>query len=451
VFKRPGDKVVGATVNGDGSLRVRATEVGSGTFLARIVRLVEEAQGSKAAIQRLADKVAAVFVPVVLALAALTGLGWWSLAPSHSVPQAVFAAIAVLVIACPCAMGLATPTAVMVATGRAARMGILVKDAASLERAAAVTCVLFDKTGTLTEGRPRVESAEFVAGADPATVLAAAAAVEVESPHPLAQGVVAYAREKGPVASASGVKSFPGRGVSGRVDGRAVLVGAQSLLDESGIARLGLTSAGEALEAAGQTPVWVAVDGQVKAVLGLLDKPRPGSAEAVARLTRLGVEVHLLTGDRERTAQAVGARLGIPADRVHAQVLPDRKAAEVALRKAQGHVVAMVGDGVNDAPALAAADVGIAVGGGADVALEAAPLALMRPDPMLVPEAIALAREALKTIKQNLFWAFGYNAVAIPLAAAGLLSPMLGSAAMAFSSVSVVVNSLRLRRRPLRG
>ncbi len=450
VHKRPGDRVVGATVNRDGSLRVRATEVGSGTFLARIVRLVEEAQGSKAPIQRLADRVASFFVPAVLAVATLTGLGWWALSSSHSVPQAVFAAVAVLVIACPCAMGLATPTAVMVATGRAARSGVLVKDAGSLERAAAVDCVLFDKTGTLTEGKPEVVSAHAAPGMALEEALGLAASVEAESSHPLARGVVAFARAQGAsVAPAAGVKSFPGRGVSGSVGGRQVVAGTREMLVDQGVDTAPLDALAADLEARGETPIWVAVDGRAFALLGLLDTPRPGAAEAVARLDRLGVEVHLLTGDRRRTALAVAARLGIPAERVHAEVLPDRKAAEVAARRAQGQVVAMVGDGVNDAPALAAADVGIAVGGGAEVALEAAPLALMRADPTLVPEAVALARAGLQTIKQNLFWAFGYNVVAIPLAAAGLLSPMLGSAAMAFSSVSVVLNSLRLRRRRL--
>ncbi|HEY3451932.1 MAG TPA: heavy metal translocating P-type ATPase [Myxococcales bacterium] len=452
VHKGAGDKVVGATVNRDGSLRIRATEVGAGTFLARIVRLVEEAQGSKAPIQRLADKVASVFVPVVLAVSALTGLGWWALGPEHSIPKAVFAAIAVLVIACPCAMGLATPTAVMVATGRAARSGILVKDAASLERAAHIDCVLFDKTGTLTTGKPQVVDVRVLSGVDPEDMLRLAASLEAESPHPLAQGIAAHAQAKSIATSApSGFKSFPGRGISGTVAGRQVVAGTSSLLVELGVDVKALEPIADELAEGGQTPVLVAADGKALGALGLLDAPREGAAEAVARLKRLGVEVHMLTGDRERTAQAVGRRLGIEPQFVHAEVLPDRKAAEVAQRKAKGQVVAMVGDGVNDAPALAAADVGIAVGGGADVALEAAPMALMRPDPLLVPEAVALAREGLKTIRQNLFWAFGYNVVAIPLAIAGLLSPMIGSAAMAFSSVSVVGNSLRLRRRRLGG
>ncbi len=447
-FKKKGDAVVGGTVNRDGTLKVRATEVGAGTVLARIVRLVEQAQGSKAPIQRLADRVAAVFVPAVLAVAVLTGLGWYL--AGHQAGPALFSAIAVLVIACPCAMGLATPTAVMVATGRAARMGILVRDAASLERAAAVTCVLFDKTGTLTAGQPRVASEEVVGGGDAGELLATAAALEAESPHPLARGIVARAAERGAAPlRAEQVKSHPGRGVSGLVEGERAVVGGASLLQELGVPSPELSRLAEAIAARGETAVLVSKAGRPLGALGLLDAPRPTSAAAVEKLRSMGLDVRMLTGDHERTAAAIARGLGLSAQAVHAGVLPEGKAAVVAERRAAGAVVAMVGDGVNDAPALAAADVGIAVGGGADVALEAAPLVLMRPDPALVPQAISLARAGLATIRQNLFWAFGYNVVAIPVAAAGLLSPMLASAAMAFSSVSVVLNSLRLRRRPL--
>ncbi len=450
VLRKPGDKVVGGTVNREGAIKVRATEVGAGMALSRIVRLVEEAQGSKAAIQRLADKVAGIFVPVVLVIAALTFAGWWWLGPEHSFARALFAAISVLVIACPCAMGLATPTAVMVATGRAAQLGILVKDAASLERAAGVTTVLFDKTGTLTVGEPKLVKIAALPEGDESELLAMAAAVEAESSHPLAKGIVAAGKERSVERSpVQKVKAHPGRGVEGEVRGRKVIAGTPGLLSELGVDIAPLASLIDELLGEGETPVLVAIDGKPAGALGLLDPPRPSAAEAVARLSRLGMQVHLVTGDHPKAAQAIGARLGIAADRIHAQVLPEMKARLVEELKAAGQVVAMVGDGVNDAPALAAADVGIAVGGGADVALEAAPLALMRADPLLVPQAAALAREGLKTIKQNLFWAFGYNVIAIPVAAAGLLSPMLGAGAMAFSSVSVVTNSLRLRQRRL--
>ncbi len=450
VHKRAGDAVVGGTVNRDGSLRVRATETGAGTVLSRIVRLVEEAQGSKAPIQRLADKVAGVFVPAVLVVAAATGLGWW-LATGSAV-ETLFTAVAVLVIACPCAMGLATPTAIMVATGRAARQGILVRDAASLERAAGVSCVLFDKTGTLTAGEPRVVEVRSLGALAEDELVRLAASVEAESQHPLGRGIVASARERELAWPApEGFRTFPGRGVAGRVDGREVVAGTLGLLREQGVEPELFEPVVDELTRAGQTPVLVAVDRTPAGAIGLLDAPRESSARAVERLQRLGIEVHLLTGDHENTARAIGERLGIEPRFVHAGVLPEKKADAVFERRQAGHVVAMVGDGVNDAPALAAADVGIAVGGGADVALEAAPLALMRPDPTLVADAIGLSREGLRTIKQNLFWAFGYNVVAIPLAAAGLLSPMIAAGAMAFSSVSVVLNSLRLRRRRLTG
>jgi Cu+-exporting ATPase len=449
VRKKLGDTVAGATVNRDGSLRVRATEVGAGTVLARIVRLVEEAQGSKAPIQRLADRVAAFFVPAVLGLALLTGAGW-VVVGGASAAHALFAAVSVLVIACPCAMGLATPTAVMVATGRAARRGILVKDAATLERAASVSCVLFDKTGTLTSGTPRVVEAVPLEGVDPKDWLRWAASLETESSHPLARSIVEHARaQELALAPPCEVKLFPGRGVSGKVEGHSVAVGSVDLLQELGMEVAPLIPVSEEKARRGLTSVLVSADARPMGVLGLLDAPRPSAARAVELLERFGVEVHLLSGDRAPVAAAVAARLGIAPARVHSEVLPEQKAAVVAHLKSEGKVVAMVGDGMNDAPALATADVGIAMGGGADVALEAAPLTLLRPDPSLVPEAIALARQSLRTIRGNLSWAFGYNVMAIPLAAAGLLSPMIAAGAMAFSSLSVVLNSLRLRGRSL--
>ena len=455
VSKRAGDEVAGATLNGQGALTVRATRVGADTALAQIVRLVEQAQGSKAPIERLADQVSAIFVPAVLVIAALTFLAWLVLGPAAGeVTTPLLTAVTVLVIACPCALGLATPTAIMVGTGRGAEQGILIKDAASLERAHALTAIILDKTGTVTEGQPRVREVAPLQGQDANDVLRRAAAVAARSEHPIAAAIAAHARAAElmlpePVAFVS----TPGQGVAAQVEGSAVLVGNARLLAAHGIATTRLAPVAEHLESNGRTVSLVAIDGQPAGVIGVADTVKPSSAPAVTALRRLGLAVYLLTGDNRRVAAAIGREVGIAPDRIRAEVRPEDKAAEVARLRDEGHVVGMVGDGINDAPALAAADVGFALGTGTDIAMETAAITLLRGDLRSVPVAIRLSRRTMRTIKQNLFWAFGYNTAMIPLAALGLLAalggPMLAAAAMAFSSVSVVTNSLRLRRAKL--
>ena len=438
VDKAPGDTVAGATVNTAGVLTVRATAVGADTALARIVRLVEDAQAGKGDIQRLADRVAGVFVPVVIGVAVLTVLGWWALAADPV--GGLVAAVAVLIIACPCALGLATPTAVMVGTGRGADLGILIRSVEVLERVRRVTTVVFDKTGTLTTGKMAVVE---VVGDQRA--LSLAGAVEDASEHPIGQAVADAARAEGALARVERFSAVAGRGVRGDVDGRTVWVGRRSLLADAGLelpAALG--EAADRLEGEGRTVVLAGWDGAARGVIAVADTVKPGAREAVARLRADGLRVALLTGDNARTAAAVADQLGI--DIVRAEVLPEDKVAEVAALQAQGHVVAMVGDGVNDAPALVQADLGIAMGGGTDVAIEAGDLTLLRADVDAVATAIRLSRRTYRTIVQNLAWAFGYNVAAIPLAALGLLSPVIAGAAMALSSVSVVANALRLRR-----
>ena len=455
ITKRVGDEVTGATLNQRGALMVRATRVGADTVLAQIVRLVEQAQGSKAPIERLADRVAAIFVPAVLAIAALTFLAWLLLGPdAGEVTKPLLTAVTVLVIACPCALGLATPTAIMVGTGRGAEQGILIKDAASLERAHALSAVILDKTGTVTEGRPQVTDVVPLHGQHANDVLRLAAAAEARSEHPLAAAVVTHARAVGlTLPEPAAFVSTPGQGVAAQVEGSEVLVGNARLLAAHGVATARLAPVAEHLEANGRTVSLVAIDGQPAGVVGVADTVKPTSAAAVTALRRLGLAVYLLTGDNRRVAVAIGREVGIPSDHIRAEVRPEDKAAEVARLCATGHVVGMVGDGINDAPALAAADVGFALGTGTDIAMETAAITLLRGDLRSVPVAIRLSRRTMRTIRQNLFWAFGYNTAMIPLAALGLLAalggPMLAAAAMAFSSVSVVTNSLRLRRAKL--
>ncbi|WP_436692329.1 heavy metal translocating P-type ATPase [Geodermatophilus sp. CPCC 205506] len=444
----PGDAVVGATVNAGGRLVVRATRIGAETQLAQMARLVEEAQNGKAEVQRLADRVSGVFVPVVLVLAVAT-LGFW-VGAGAGLPAAFTAAVAVLIIACPCALGLATPTALMVGTGRGAQLGILIRGPEVLESTRAVDTVVLDKTGTVTTGRMTLVDVVPADGEDPDRVLRLAGAVEHGSEHPIARAVAAAAAERaGPLPSVDGFTSLEGLGVRGVVEGAAVLVGRPRLL-ESVALPVELERARGAAEADGRTAVLVAVDGAARGLLVVADVVKPTSAAAVAQLRGLGLHPVLLTGDNAAVARSVAVEVGI--DEVVAEVLPRDKVAVVRRLQAEGRVVAMVGDGVNDAAALAAADLGLAMGTGTDVAIQASDLTLVRGDLRAAADAIRLARSTLATIKGNLFWAFAYNVAALPLAAAGLLNPMIAGAAMAFSSVFVVTNSLRLRRfAPLPG
>ena len=436
VAKEAGDEVVAGAINGDGLLRVRAIRVGAESTIARIIRLVQGAQASKAPVQKLVDRIAAIFVPVVVAVAVLSFLGWWLVMGDPS--SAFVAAVSVLVIACPCALGLATPTALMVGTGMAARHGILIKDAEALELAQAVDVVVFDKTGTLTQGKPAVVA---VHGAP--DLLRLAASAQQGSEHPLATAVLAEASGL-TLCPPQGFKALPGRGLEARVDGRAVLVGSTRLMGERGLSLRAFAEDAAAEESLGRTVMWVAADGAVLGFVAVADPVKPTAARAVADLAALGVRAVLLTGDNARAAAAVARELGI--SRVIAEVLPEDKAAEIERLKAGGHVVAMVGDGVNDAPALAAAQVGIAMGTGTDVAIQAAGITLVRGDPALLAAALSISRATRAKIRQNLFWAFFYNVVAIPAAALAMLTPVIAGAAMAFSSVSVVSNSLLLRR-----
>lgn len=447
----PGSAVVGATVNAGGRLVVRATRVGGDTQLAQIARLVEEAQNGKAAVQRLADRVSAVFVPIVIALALGTLAAWLALGSS---PEMAFtAAVAVLIVACPCALGLATPTALMVGTGRGAQLGILIKGPEVLEATKRVDTVVLDKTGTVTTGKMSLVDVIATAGPDEASadeVLRLAGALEDASEHPIAAAIAAGARERlgGTLPPVEAFANAEGRGVSGVVDGHAVVAGRRRWLVEEWAQHLpeDLVAAADRAEAQGRTPVWVGWDGQVRGVVVVADTVKPTSAEAVRQLRQLGLRPVLLTGDNARAAQAVAAQVGIAPEDVIAEVLPADKVAVVRDLQAQGRVVAMVGDGVNDAAALAQADLGLAMGTGTDAAIEASDLTLVRGDLRAVADAIRLARRTLSTIKGNLFWAFAYNVAALPIAAAGLLQPLVAGAAMAFSSVFVVSNSLRLRR-----
>jgi len=452
VEKSPGERVMGATINKTGSFKFEATKVGKETVLAQIIKLVEEAQGSKAPIQRLADRVASVFVPTVILIALATFAVWLIFGPSPAFTFALLNFVAVLIIACPCAMGLATPTAIMVGTGRGAENGILIKSGESLETVHRVKTVIFDKTGTLTQGKPEVTDVAASDGFKEEQVLSWAASVEKGSEHPLGEAIVHAAKEKGLQLSAvEAFEAIPGQGVKARIDGQQLLLGNLRLMEENGVQVDGLRDRAERLAGEGKTPMIVALDGRAAGVVAVADTLKPNTLEAVEALHRMGLEVIMITGDNERTAKAVASQVGI--DRVLAEVLPWEKSQQVKKLQEEGKVVAMVGDGINDAPALAQADVGIAIGTGTDVAMESSDITLITGDLRAVIAAIQLSRRTIRTIKQNLFWAFIYNILGIPIAAGILypfwgilLNPMIASAAMAMSSVSVVSNSLRLKR-----
>ncbi len=442
VQKGPGDGVIGATINKTGGFRFRATRVGKETVLQQIVKLVEEAQGSNAPIQRLVDKVTSYFVPAVFWIAGLTFIYWWLL--RGDLNAAVIDAVAVLIIACPCALGLATPTSIMIGTGKGAESGVLIKTGAALETARRLQAIVLDKTGTITRGQPALTDVVVAAGMDEDYLLRLAAGVEAGSEHPLAQAVVTGARERGlALPDVTDFTAIPGYGVSASANETAVAIGNRKLLTELELEPGTLEAQAEALAGQGKTPFYVVVAGAVAGVIAVADTVKPTSAEAIARLKGLGLEVIMLTGDNRKTAEAVARQVGI--DRVLAEVLPGDKAETIRKVQGEGKQVAMVGDGINDAPALAQADLGIAIGTGTDVAMAAADITLMTGDLSGVVKAIALSRATMRNVRENLFFAYVYNAIGVPVAAAGLLSPILAGAAMALSSVSVVVNAGRLR------
>jgi P-type Cu+ transporter len=451
VEKGPGDSVTGATMNKSGRFTFRAERVGAETVLAQIVRLVEEAQGSKAPVQKLADRIAGVFVPLVIGIAVLTFIIWFVWGPPPVLTFAMLNFVSVLIVACPCSLGLATPTAIMVGTGKGAEMGILIKDAKSLEQARRITTVVFDKTGTLTRGEPQVTDLISVDGVSPNDLLQVIASIEKSSEHALGEAIVRYARERGiEPETVDGFQAMPGYGVEARIKGKEVLLGNIRLMRDRGLSLNSLQQTAEELSLNGKTPVFAAADRRIIGLIAVADTLKDHAGEVVQSLKRLGLEVIMLTGDNERTAAAIGKQVNV--DHVISEVLPEDKVREIRRLQDQGKVVAMVGDGINDAPALAQAQIGIAIGAGADVALEASDVTLVRDDLRAVITAIKLSRRTMSVIKQNLFWAFFYNIICIPIAAGVLyppfhilMNPILASGAMAMSSVSVVTNSLRLK------
>ncbi len=443
VGKKAGDAVIGATINKYGALRVKATKVGKDTALSQIIKVVEEAQGSKAPIQRVADVISGIFVPIVVGIAVAAFLVWYFFAAPGDFAEALEKAIAILVIACPCALGLATPTSIMAGSGRAAELGILFKGGEHLEQTHKVDTIVLDKTGTVTKGKP--ELTDVIAEGDETEFLRLVGAAELQSEHPLAEAIVAGIERKNiRLAAADSFEAIPGYGIQAEAQGKRLLVGTRRLMERFNVDASRAHEAMARLEESGKTAMLVAIDDRYAGMLAVADTIKETSGEAVRRLKDMGIEVHMMTGDNERTAQAIAAQVGI--DRVLAEVLPEGKAEEVRRLQAAGKKVAMVGDGINDAPALATADIGMAIGTGTDVAMEAADVTLMRGDLASIPDAIYMSRKTMANIRQNLFWALGYNTLGIPIAAVGLLAPWVAGAAMALSSVSVVLNALRLQR-----
>lgn len=450
VDKKPGDKVIGASINKNGSLRFKATRVGSDTALAQIIKLVEDAQGSKAPIAHMADVVSGIFVPIVFAIATVSALAWYLSGQTPVFALSIF--IAVLVIACPCALGLATPTAIMVGTGKGAENGVLIKGGEALETAHKIRTIVFDKTGTITEGRPEVTDIIVTPGIDKNRLLQLAASAEKGSEHPLADAIVRGAQREGlEFIKGEAFTAIPGHGIQVTLDGKALLLGNRKLMDEKSISLDGLIESANRLASEGKTPMYIAIDSKPAGIIAVADIVKPSSVRAIAKLHEMGIEVAMITGDNRKTAEAIAKLVGI--DRILAEVLPQDKADEVKKLQAEGKKVAMVGDGINDAPALAQADIGIAIGSGTDVAMESADIVLMRSDLMDVPTALQLSKSTIRNIKQNLFWAFAYNVAGIPIAAGVLflfggpkLNPIFAAAAMSLSSVSVLSNALRLKR-----
>ncbi len=445
VEKQPGNAVFGGTINKNGALTFTAAKVGKDTVLAHIIKVVAEAQGSKAPIQHLADLVAGIFVPVVLLVAMLTFLVWMFIV--HNTSMAIIAAVSVLVIACPCALGLATPTAILVGTGKGAENGILFKNASSLETTHKINGIVFDKTGTITKGQPEVT--DMIPGdlLNTTELLTLSACAEKHSEHPLGIAIIKKAQKEGfTLIEPAMFQAVPGQGVSATIQGKRVLVGTHALMTEHAIDTLSMHAKVLLLEQQGKTVMYVAIDEKLAGIIGVADTIKEESIEAIAKLQKMGITTYLITGDNSRTAEAIGREVGIPKERIMAQVLPEHKAAEIKKLQADGQLIAMVGDGINDAPALAAADIGIAMGTGTDIAMETGDIILMNGNLKTLHTAILLSQRTMVKIKQNLFWAFFYNAIGIPFAALGLLSPIIAGAAMAFSSVSVVSNSLSLKR-----